>query len=132
METLRQNICYARLALLDCLKRGEYPSASHLTFTQVWAETPELREAGIRAGLEAYRWSDAGVHYVDLGVSDGMRRALKFSHEQGMDVEERRMFALWVNVRAELAQLTLTGFPALLGGQPHVTAEWLAACEAAR
>lgn len=118
METLRQNIVYARLALLDCLKRGEYPSASHLTFTQVWAETPELREAGIRAGLEAYRWSDAGVHYVDLGVSEGMQRALKRSHEMGMDVEERRLFGLSVDVRAELALRGLPCFPALNEGHP--------------
>lgn len=74
-ELLRQNLVYARFALLNSLKRGEAPFASHLLYTQVWAENKELREAGIKAGVEYHHRTDMVALYVDLGVSGGMKLA---------------------------------------------------------
>lgn len=74
-ELLRQNLIYARLAIVNSLKRGESPFASHLLYTQVWAETDELRGQGIKAGIEFHRRSDLVALYIDLGVSHGMMKA---------------------------------------------------------
>jgi hypothetical protein len=74
-ELLRQNIVYARLALLNSLLRGEAPLASHLLYTQVWSEKPELRANGIKAGVEMHQRVDQVALYVDLGVSGGMKAA---------------------------------------------------------
>ncbi len=74
-ELLRQNLIYGRLALENSLGRGEAPITSHLLYTQVWSEKPALRDAGIKAGIEWYSRADAAVFYVDLGRSEGMRRA---------------------------------------------------------
>jgi hypothetical protein len=77
-DLLRQNIQYARLALQDSLERGESPFASHLLYTQVWAETDELRAAGIMAAERFRIFSDKLVLCQDLGVSTGM----SFAKEQ--------------------------------------------------
>lgn len=74
-ELLRQNLVYARLALLNSLKRGEAPFASHLIYTQVWAESDELRNQGIKAGIEFQHRIDQVALYVDLGTSNGMKLA---------------------------------------------------------
>jgi hypothetical protein len=112
-ETLRQNLVYAKLCLDDALKRGEAPFASHLLYTQVWAETNELREAGIKAGNEWRRAAGLCVLYVDLGTTGGMKRAADDSRSLNIDVTTRRLFALEDDVRARLADMRLTGFPAL-------------------
>lgn len=74
-ELLRQNLIYARLAVLNALKRGEAPLASHLLYTQVWSERDDLRDAGIKAGIELHHRADTVALYVDLGTSSGMKLA---------------------------------------------------------
>ena len=73
-----ENLKYARLCMVDCLKRGEAPLASHLLYTQVLDDTVvEERDLGIRAGLA---WSGPDVKhvfYVDNGISAGMKLAAK-------------------------------------------------------
>lgn len=45
-----RNRMYARRAMLDCLRHGEAPFASHLLYTQVLDDTiPEDRELGMSA-----------------------------------------------------------------------------------
>ena len=94
-ELLRQNLVYARLALLNSLKRGEAPFASHLIYTQVWAESDELRKQGIAAGIEYHHRTDLVALCVDLGTSGGMKLArehaqlINVPHETRMILDSR-------------------------------------------
>lgn len=72
------NIAYARACLLDCLRRGEAPIASHLLYTQPGVlddNIPAERALGIDAGLAWRAVADAAVFYIDLGWSRGMSAA---------------------------------------------------------
>lgn len=74
---IEQNVQYARLAMRDCLERGEAPYASHLLYTQVLDDTvPAEREQGIAAGLAWQPVADVVVVYTDLGITFGMQRAI--------------------------------------------------------
>lgn len=69
------NVAYAKACMLDSLRRGEAPFASHLLYTQVLDDSvPEDRELGIAAGFAFGVDVDASVFYVDRGVSEGMLR----------------------------------------------------------
>lgn len=74
---LQRNIEYARALVLDSLRRGEAPYASHLFFPQVLAggndRDPVERQLGIDAGTEWARRADLIVVGTDLGVSEGMK-----------------------------------------------------------
>ncbi len=73
---VEKNVAYAKACVLDCLKRGEAPYASHLFFTQAGLLDdlkPEERKLGIDAGLA---WGDAAAVravYIDRGMSTGMK-----------------------------------------------------------
>lgn len=114
-ELLRQNLIYARSALLNALSRGETPLASHLLYTQVWSERAELREAGIKAGLEMYHRVDAAAHYIDLGRSSGMRRAERHAELLGIEWAPRTIIDTCDSrdPREYLARQDLVDFPYL-------------------
>lgn len=74
---LSRNRAYLRDAMRDCLLRGEAPYASHGLYTQVLDDRiPTERELGITAGLAWQPVADAVVVYTDLGISEGMQRAI--------------------------------------------------------
>ncbi len=76
---IERNVHYAKLCVLDCLKRGEAPIASHLLYAhpEVLDDTKPLERAlGMIAGRAWYRVCDAVVLYTDLGTSNGMQIAL--------------------------------------------------------
>ena len=76
-EEKERNIKYAQACLLDSLKRGEAPMASHLLYTQVLDDdNPEERDLGINVGIAWQYVVHSVVFYVDLGMSEGMRRAV--------------------------------------------------------
>lgn len=80
---------YARLALADCLARGEAPFASHLLYTQPGVLDdldPVEREKGIAAGLAWGARADATAVYVDLGYSGGMLQGIKHALEAGRPI----------------------------------------------
>lgn len=80
------NVAYARACLLDSLRRGEAPIASHLLHTQVLDDTaPEERALGIAAGL-AWRTVPGvlPVFYVDRGWSRGMLAARDTYDREGI------------------------------------------------
>jgi hypothetical protein len=112
-ESLRQNLVYARMALLDSLKRSESPIASHLLITQVFDESPSFREAGIAAGLAWQSQADLVAFYTDLGWSSGMERAMARCRELNLPTVGRTLFPAGVDVRGELAKMELGGWPAL-------------------
>ena len=90
---VERNTAYAREAMLDCLKRGEAPFASHLLYTQVLDDTiPEERMLGISAGLEIGKYAVKTVVYTDLGISSGMQYGIKNAEESGREVEYRELY----------------------------------------
>ena len=92
---VQRNIDYARLALRDCLKRGEAPIASHLLYTQPGVlsdDDPGERQHGIDAGLAWGDVADATVVYVDHGISPGMSYGIARAIEARRRIECRRLF----------------------------------------
>ena len=88
------NVEYARKAMADSLKRGEYPIASHLLYTQpgiLRDEIPDERELGIRAGLAWRRVADQAVFYVDRGWSGGMTAARDLYNDEGFPFDIREL-----------------------------------------
>lgn len=89
---VERNTRYARAALLDCLKRGEAPFASHLLYTQVLDDTVlHERVRGIAAGLELAKRADLTAVYGDLGISRGMQMGIDAASAAGRAVEYRSL-----------------------------------------
>jgi hypothetical protein len=91
------NVAYARRCIRDCLQRDEAPIASHLLFTQpgiLRDGIPEERALGIAAGMAWATVADAMVIYIDRGMSDGMRDAMKEAQRIGLEVELRCIDAI--------------------------------------
>lgn len=89
-EETAANVQYARLAMLDSLRRGESPLASHLLWPGILDDAnAEERQLGIRAGLAWGRLADATVVYADRGVSEGMRQGLMEAEMASREVEWR-------------------------------------------
>ncbi|MCO7728942.1 hypothetical protein NJB93_20465 [Brucella intermedia] len=86
------NTEYARSCLLDSLRRGEAPIASHLLHTQALDDMrPDERELGIEAGLAWYRAAEKCVVYEDLGISQGMAKGIDRARQHGVPVEYRHI-----------------------------------------
>ena len=95
---LNQNVRYARLAMHDCLMRGEAPFASHLLYTQpeVLDDTiPAERKLGIEAGLVIGGHADKTVVYTDRGISKGMQLGIEHAEKLGRPVEYRTVPGYW-------------------------------------
>ena len=89
---VRAHEAYARASMLDCLRRGEAPFASHLLYTQVLNDLlPIQRTIGIAAGLAWAERADATVVYEDFGISGGMRQGIEHAIRLGRAVEHRRI-----------------------------------------
>jgi hypothetical protein len=74
-QDIARNVAYAKAAVLDCLKRGEAPYASHLFFTQegLLDDKDKIqRKLGIESGLIWGEAADMTVVYTDRGFSAGM------------------------------------------------------------
>jgi hypothetical protein len=86
------HVSYARRCLLDSLRRGESPIASHLLHTQVLDDTvPEERCLGMAAGHAWIRRSDLVAVYVDYGYSTGMHAGIAEAKRHGVPVEVRSL-----------------------------------------
>jgi len=86
------NVAYARECVMDCLRRGEAPFASHLFFTQpgvLMDADPAERALGIQAGLAWAEVADATVVYMDHGVSPGMQLGIDAAEKAGRPIERR-------------------------------------------
>jgi len=84
------NTAYARACLLDSLRRGEAPIASHLLHTQVLDDMqPDERSLGIEAGLAWHRVATKCVVYSDSGISAGMKMGIDRAGLHGVAVEYR-------------------------------------------
>ena len=84
---------YAKECMLDCLRRGEAPLASHLLYTQILDDSdPEQRELGIQAGFTWNRMAELVCFYVDKGVSHGMDKGMTFVKEKGIPYDIRKLY----------------------------------------
>ena len=89
---VERNTLYGRMCVLDSLRRGESPIASHLLYTQPGIlddDDPGQRQMGIDTGLAWRRVADASVMYIDYGVSAGMKYGINKACEEGIPVEYR-------------------------------------------
>ncbi len=81
------NLKYARMCLLDSLRRGEYPLASHLLYPQVLDDRiPADRELGMEAGLAWGVHADLTAVYMDHGESRGMKVGIERAIANGRPV----------------------------------------------
>ena len=86
------NLAYLDLCLLDCLRRGESPYASHLMLTGVLDDADQDQRAlGIGAGYAWHRAADRVVFYTDCGWSRGMLSALDLCQRMGTTYEIRQL-----------------------------------------
>ena len=89
---VERNVRYARAAMADSLRRGEYPLASHLLYTQPGVLDdldPAQRSLGIEAGLAWGRLADLVAVYQDLGLSRGMTFGINRARAEGRPIEFR-------------------------------------------
>lgn len=88
----RANVTYARRCLVDCLRRGEAPLASHLLYTQVLDDThgPD-RTLGMDAGFVWIAQAEAMVVYYDHGISNGMVYGIAHARLAGLPIEYRKI-----------------------------------------
>lgn len=93
-----RNECYLDACLLDSLRRGEAPFASHGLYTRPGVlrdSEPGERELGIQAGFAFRNVAARTIVYTDLGISDGMRRGIEDANEQCCPIEYRKLGGEW-------------------------------------
>lgn len=89
---VERNTTYLKAAMLDSLRRGESPFASHGPYTQVLDDTnPEERHLGIHAGFAWGAVCDLVAVYTDLGISEGMRAGIEQHTARGKPVQYRSL-----------------------------------------
>lgn len=89
---LEQNQRYVRLCMIDCLRRGEAPFASHALYPQCLDDTlAEDRRLGMDAGFAWGRKADRCAVYIDLGESRGMRAGIDRAMANGVPVAYRKL-----------------------------------------
>lgn len=91
-DGIERNKDYAKRAVVDSLRRGEAPYASHLLFDQpgILNELlPEERELGMQCGFIWGAAADKVAVYADYGISGGMRRGIDMAEKRGIMVEYR-------------------------------------------
>lgn len=90
----KANEVYLKRCILDSLKRGETPFASHGFFTHFFDDSIEQeRNNGISIGYRFWDHAITIAFYVDYGISDGMITALQqFTFWQKSE-------ALWMQIR---------------------------------
>lgn len=91
---IARNLTYARRCVLDCLRRGEAPIASHLLYTQPGILDDDIhseRQWGIETGLAWLAVAELVVVYRDLGISVGMELGIGAAKHAGIPVEYREI-----------------------------------------
>ena len=86
------NLAYLDRCVLDCLKRGESPYASHRMLTTALDDMDPIQRAqGIEAGMAFAARVDSRIFYVDLQWSAGMLSAADYYRHRGLKFEVRRL-----------------------------------------
>jgi hypothetical protein len=78
--------------MLDSLKRGEAPYASHLLYTQMLDDfDPEERKLGMEAGFAWGRNAETVAVYLDRGMSTGMQEGIVRAVQRGATIVYRKL-----------------------------------------
>lgn len=90
------NIAYARLCLLDSIRRGEVPLMGHLLYTQVLNDTdPAARELGIDLHAKLIKnFAQKLVVCTDRGISRGMQFGIDVATSLKIPVHYRTLGAI--------------------------------------
>lgn len=84
---------YARLCLLDSMKRGEYPFLSHLLYPQVLDDLEKSeRKQGMISGRKWAEYADLIAIYTDQGITKGMEWGINSAKKHGQKVEHRSLY----------------------------------------
>lgn len=95
---LERHARYLDACLLDSLRRGEAPFASHGLYTRPGVlrdAEPAERELGIRAGFAFRRVASLTVVYADLGISSGMQMGIDDANANDCRIEYRKLGGEW-------------------------------------
>lgn len=92
---VEENKKYAIACLLDSLKRGEAPYASHLLYTRALDDLiPEQRNQGLQAAMAYVEATDLTAVYTDRGISRGMAMGIRHAQRHDKPVEYRMLNSL--------------------------------------
>lgn len=84
---------YLDQCILDCIRRGEAPFASHRMYTRALNDhNPSERELGMTLGWEWLRVVEHVVVYEDYGISRGMETGIERAKSFGFNPEYRKIF----------------------------------------
>jgi hypothetical protein len=92
-----RNVAYADACMLDAMRRGEAPFLGHLLYPRVLDDTIERdRALGIACHLAWLVGSELVALYIDLGLTDGMAKAVDLAAELGIATETRKLGPDWL------------------------------------
>ena len=92
-RTRTRNAIYLKAAMLDSIKRGEAPFASHGLYPQVLNDNdPDQRATGIALGFVWMRMATGSVIYADHGITPGMQQGIDVARRYHLPVEYRRLY----------------------------------------
>lgn len=91
--TSLDNIQYARVCMMDCIRRGEVPVAGHLLYPQILDDSREdERLTGIACGHTLLAACDKIAVYTDRGISAGMMADISAAARSGeVDITWRNL-----------------------------------------
>lgn len=102
----KRNAAYLKAAMLDSIRLGEAPYASHAIYAQFLDDTiAEERSRGIMMGFVWGDMAEATVVYVDLGITKGMRAGVDYAHSKGRPVIYREVPGWYEENRQDLLGL---------------------------
>lgn len=95
---VERNVIYADACMLDALiRRNESPFLGHLQYPRVLNdELPAHRAAGITAHCAWLRRADLVAVYIDLGITDGMAKAMELARSLHIPIENRLLGSSWL------------------------------------
>lgn len=87
------HLAYLEGALLDSIRRGECPIATHKLYTRCLDDTREdERKLGMEMLLTLLEKTDYHAVYCDLGISGGMMWGARHANAHGKHVEVRSLY----------------------------------------
>lgn len=102
---IRVNVEYLDACLLDSLRRGEQPFASHGLYTRALRDSnPQERRIGMEAGFAWGELAQVRVFYVDRGWTSGMEEGRQEAIRLGQRTEVRRLWGVETLTDSEKTQ----------------------------
>jgi hypothetical protein len=92
-----RNVLYADACMSDALGRGEAPFLGHLLYPRVLDDNIDAhRILGIEAHCAWLRAADVVIVYTDLGITEGMRKAISLAQTMKIPVQFRSLGPDWL------------------------------------